>query len=84
MAEMIDCPKCGGTGKIRDNGKLAAEMVKLRETKVLTLTEVAKEMSLSKAYISDLEHGRRTWSVTLEKRYLDAISLLSKKGALNV
>jgi predicted transcriptional regulator len=85
MPKMIDCPKCSGTGKIKDNASVAEEVKRFREKHSLTLTEVAKEMGLTKAYISDLEHARRTWSDALEKRYCDAVlKLIVQKGVTNV
>lgn len=67
------CPKCGGTGKIQDDKILGNSLKKQRESKNLSLREVARRMKVSQSYICDLEHGRRIWSADLEKRYYHAI-----------
>jgi len=64
-----ECPKCGGTGRVVDDTILGAELRQLREAKDRSLRSVAAGLKLSPAYISDLEHGRRSWSGTLEANY---------------
>jgi len=67
------CPKCGGTGTIQDDKILGAQLKKKREKAGLPLREVARQMGLSASYICDLEHGRRSWSADLKKRYHGAV-----------
>lgn len=68
-----ECPHCGGSGSVPDPAYYGAEARKTREAAGLSLREVARRMSLSVAYISDLELGRRNWGDEISKRYLSAL-----------
>lgn len=69
---MKQCPKCGGTGEIHDDIVLGMRLRKSRETAGVTLREAAKRMGITPAYLCDLEHGRRSWSVTLQEKFAKA------------
>lgn len=69
----IKCPKCGGSGKVEDPAVVGAKMRKARELSGIALHSVAKRMSFSAPYISDLEHGRRSWSPYLIQAYQEAL-----------
>jgi len=64
-----DCYRCGGTGKEIDFKAL----VKIREEANKTQQEVAKKMDISPTYLSDLEHGRRSWTGEKVEKFLEAI-----------
>jgi len=63
------CPKCDGTGAVIDPRAMGKHMRELREGKGISLRTVASELEFTPAYISDLEHGRRGWSINLMHRY---------------
>lgn len=59
-----NCPHCNGTGKVTDHAKLGARLQRKREKAGLTLREVGNAMGISIGYLSDLEHGRKPWTIT--------------------
>jgi transcriptional regulator with XRE-family HTH domain len=63
------CPKCGGTGQMVDPG----DMRRLRLASGKSLREVADQMGISPAYLSDLERGNRQWNGDLAGRFLAAV-----------
>lgn len=66
------CPLCHGRGFVVDDVKMGRMYREARLKKKLSLRYVAKRMSYSASFISDLELGRRKW--TLDKMYsFDAI-----------
>ena len=71
----MDCPRCGGTGEIEDPREQGKRLRDLRVRLGRTLTEVAAAMGLSKAYVSDLELGRRTWRAELELHYITILGI---------
>jgi DNA-binding XRE family transcriptional regulator len=71
--QCVSCPRCGGTGKVLDDGAVGAAMRKAREKAGLTGREVARRLGLSAAYVSDLELGRRGWDAARQERYLAAL-----------
>lgn len=66
---METCPRCGGSGSIRDDREIGAEMRRLRKAVGFTLLEWAAEVHFSPSYISDLENGRRQWNAGLMAKY---------------
>lgn len=68
-----NCPHCNGTGKVTDHAKLGARLQRQRNRAGLTLREVAKAMGISVSYLSDLEHGRKLWTITKVEFYRQAI-----------
>jgi hypothetical protein len=71
---MKECPKCHGTGKVRDDAELGKQMQDRRKAAGFTLKHVAKGMGVSIGYLCDLEHGRRLWSTKLLENFTGAIS----------
>lgn len=63
------------------NQQQGASIRQLRKSKGLTLLEVATGSSISPAYLSDLELGRRKWSYELGRRVSEAIKLATKAAA---
>ena len=69
------CSHCNGTGKVTDHEKLGAQLQRLRLKAGLTLREVSASLKISIGYLSDLEHGRRPWTITKVEFYRRAIGL---------
>lgn len=69
------CAHCEGTGLVPDDSAIGEEMRALRLKQRFTLQHVAKQLRLSVGYISDLEHGRKAWTVTKIESYRRAIGL---------
>jgi len=67
------CPKCNGTGTVTDYAALGAEHQRMRIAASLTLREVAEIMGISIGYLSDLEHGRKSWTIAKTEAYRRAI-----------
>jgi len=67
------CPKCNGTGQVLDAVEVGAYFKVHRRDSRISLREVAKRLNISAAYCSDLEQGRRRWSLELMERYRKAI-----------
>lgn len=76
------CPRCGGSGRVRDDAETGWAMKGRREQAGLVLREVAAVMNLSVGYVSDLEHGRKPWSEDRIKEYTRAMrEAKRRKGA---
>lgn len=75
----MKCQRCGGTGKVQDPRLLGAAKRKARETAGVTLRSLAKAMTFTAAYISDLELGRREWSNGMSEHYDECLKKLSRK-----
>lgn len=69
----MKCPRCKGTGKVTDYVALGAKLKKKRENANLTLREVAELMGISISYLSDLEHGRKKWTIAKTEAFNRAI-----------
>lgn len=67
------CPRCEGSGRIKDPSVTGRQMRALRKASGKSLRHVAGAMRLSPAYISDLELGRRGWADDLIERYKRAV-----------
>lgn len=68
-----DCPHCDGTGRVLDEKAVGALMREVRETRGLSLREVARRLKWSAPYVSDLEHGKRLWTTRKQNKYLAAL-----------
>ena len=64
-----ECRKCNGSGKELDQRAMGAELRRMREESGLSLREVARQLDMVAGYLSDLELGKRGWSVELIGRY---------------
>lgn len=69
------CPRCSGTGQVQDDAALGAELRQLRVAACVSLWQVASQMGFSVSYISDLEHGRKAWTITKIEHYRRSIGL---------
>lgn len=63
MPKKTTCQRCAGTGVEPDPTATGNEMRKLREASGKSLRQVAEAMDISAPYLSDLELGRRGWSL---------------------
>lgn len=54
---MIECPKCEGRGWLRDPVAVGAEMRKLRIAAGITLTKMAKSLSMTISHLCKLERA---------------------------
>jgi DNA-binding transcriptional regulator YiaG len=61
------CPHCGATQKVVDGGSLR----KIREHAGLSVRAIARRLSMSAAYISDVELNRRNVTDTIFAAYLN-------------
>lgn len=71
--EKRPCEHCNGTGKVFDDAAVGEEMRRMREDAGVSLREMARYLSLSPAYVSDLELGRRRWSTAKVVAYQGAL-----------
>jgi transcriptional regulator with XRE-family HTH domain len=59
--------------KVIDHEKTGDGWRKIRESKGVSLRNLAQTMGVSAPYLSDLERGRRNWTDELENRYATAL-----------
>ncbi len=70
------CPHCEGAGKVfADHAAVGASQRRRREAKGLEAKELAARMGISAQYLSDLERGKRPWSLSLVRRYWAALEV---------
>lgn len=79
MKQSQPCPRCGGKGFIYDDREVGAEMRANRKRAGVSITEAAKAMAFSKAYLSDLELGQRHWTGFLIQAYIAAVNNIQKQ-----
>lgn len=70
------CSYCNGTGKEPDHKAIGLALKARRKSFGISATDIAGRLKFSKAYISDLELGRRHWSSDLQVRYIKAVNEL--------
>lgn len=63
------CHCCGGTGEETDHAALGAKMRSLRQSKGLSIRQLARKLRFTPAYLSDLEKGKRNWRDELVNAY---------------
>lgn len=64
-----NCRCCAGSGQEIDHLVTGRALRSRREKAGYTLTRVAGDMDISKAYLHDLEAGKRYWNQDLIQRY---------------
>lgn len=74
----MTCPKCDGSGSVLEPKLTGEAMRAFREERDVSVTGVAAELGLSKAYVSDLELGRRGWTTERVRRYKSAVNAANK------
>ena len=73
FVEKKPCTKCGGTGKENDHVAIGERLRKLREFRRVQAKTVAEILGISQSYLSDLEHGRRWWTMEKIQQYEKAL-----------
>lgn len=73
--ELAFCPHCQGTGRAGafDDATIGLSVSAIRRRHDLTAKDVATVLGCSPQYLSDLERGRRAWSLDLVRRYKQAV-----------
>lgn len=69
----MSCPECRGTGQVPDPRAIGTAMRAKRKATGLSLSEVARRLDVSAAYVSDLELGHRAWGDAITARYCAAL-----------
>lgn len=69
----MPCQNCNGTGRIVDPRSFGASLRASRERVGLTLREMARRLSLSPPFVSDVEQGRRSFSEQNLEKYQTVI-----------
>ena len=77
----MKCHRCHGTGVEPDWKKLGWQVRCERVRRGLTLTTMAKRLGVSKAHLSDMELGRRSWQGPTGRRYLKRFGIATHPGA---
>jgi predicted transcriptional regulator len=63
---------------VPDQKAVGFEMRRIRMHFGISLRAVARELTISAAYLSDLELGKRYWAQYLKLRFMDAVGRLKK------
>lgn len=66
------CHCCEGSGKEFDHRAVGAEMRKLRLSRRVSQSEIARRLGFTPPYICDLEQGDRNWRLELIVAYKKA------------
>ncbi|HYE72619.1 MAG TPA: helix-turn-helix transcriptional regulator [Blastocatellia bacterium] len=74
-SKLKPCPKCHGTGHVDDPRGIGQELQELRKKARLPLRVVAAKMDISISYVSDMEQGRKPWTIAKIEAYRRAIEL---------
>lgn len=69
---MKRCPKCWGTGQLKDHRVLGRLARQARVEKGMLLCVAARRLGITEAFLSLLENGKRQWS---RERYEKAVKL---------
>ena len=59
------CKCCQGSGVERDDLIVGRDMRALRTMTGISLSSMAAHLGISKGYLSQLEHGKRSWTTEL-------------------
>lgn len=57
----VACEKCAGRGRVIPDATLGPELRGRREEAGISMPDMAKAVGLSRAYLYDLEAGKRHW-----------------------
>lgn len=77
-ADTIPCPHCKGKGRVVDPKLHGARLRTAREKKGISLRDMAKELKISPAYLSDMELGRRAFSAAMVKTFEGHLKTLKR------
>ena len=67
------CPRCGGSGIIRNDGFVGKQLRARREAVGISLRELARRVKWSATYVSELELGRKVWTDRKIQRYVTGL-----------
>jgi predicted transcriptional regulator len=70
-----ECDKCLGIGQIANDTFIGDEMQQRRTKAGKTLADISASMGFTISYLSDLEHGRKKWTLEKIKAYQEAIGI---------
>ena len=70
-----NCRCCAGSGKEIDSKAMGRQLRAERKDADISLTWIADLMGMSKAYLHDLESGKRYWTEDKIKRYRASLKL---------
>ncbi len=68
------CPQCSGSGRAFDDVLTGAQLRQLRTCRKVSLRSMATVLKITPSYLSDLELGRRRWSLDKVRCYLSEFS----------
>lgn len=69
------CHRCRGTGEEPDWRKFGVFVRNVRESSGIGLRQFAQMVGCSPTYISDLEHGKRSWQGIIARKILRKLGL---------
>ncbi|KKM06149.1 hypothetical protein LCGC14_1746850 [marine sediment metagenome] len=69
------CHRCGGTGREPDWRGIGLRARRERESRCVSLRQMAKRVGVSPAYLSDLECANRSWQGPKARAYLKLLGL---------
>ena len=70
-----ECHRCGGTGREPDWRALGLRARRKRESRCVSLRQMAERVGASPAYLSDLECANRSWQGPKARAYLKLLDL---------
>jgi transcriptional regulator with XRE-family HTH domain len=70
------CATCHGSGQTLDHSAIGLTLRARREAISLSMRYVAKSIKVSPMFLSDLERGRRNWTLARIKEYENALDPL--------
>lgn len=73
-----DCHYCAGTGVEIDHIKLGSTARKARCDAGIALRRMAAEMKITPSFLSDLERGRRNWTVERIGKFREVMKELAR------
>ena len=65
----MPCPHCHGTGLRLDPIETGRRMRELRKSRNIRMAGIARVLGYSPSYLSDVERGRRPWTLGLVEKY---------------
>lgn len=77
--KLMDCPKCGGSGKVVDPRQEGEALRSYRIGHAVSLRAMAKLLKVTPAYLSDIELGRRGGEGQWMAKYAFALRGVNRK-----
>lgn len=73
MSQTKKCHCCKGTGEELDNGFVGAQLRVSRINAGIGLRKMARKLKISPSFLSNLEKGKRTWTMHLMHKALKVL-----------